>query len=93
MLLTLKVRPIHLLEMVLLRAKILHSIRNDCGYYVFDAGLSKTFWGYAYLAATHVRNRIPTTVTRDDGSSFTPRSPYELWQGHVPNIHYLRRWG
>ena len=57
---------------------------------LFDAGLPKTFWGYAYLAATHVRNRIPT-VTRD-GSS-TPRSPYELWSGHIPNIHYLRRWG
>ena len=57
---------------------------------LFDSGLPKTFWGFAYLSATHVRNRIPT-VTRD-GSS-TPRSPYELWQGHVPNIHYLRRWG
>ena len=57
---------------------------------LFDSGLPKTFWGYAYLAATHVRNRIPTVIRHD---SHIPKSPYELWHNQVPNLHYLRRWG
>ena len=57
---------------------------------LFDSGLPKTFWGHAYLAATHLRNRIPT-VTRNE-SAF-PKSPHELWNSKVPNIHYIRRWG
>jgi hypothetical protein len=57
---------------------------------LFDSGLPKPFWGYAYLAATHIRNRIPTVVR---GCSLTARSPYELWHGTIPNMHYIRRWG
>ena len=57
---------------------------------LFDSGLPKSFWGYAYLAATHIRNRIPTVVR---GSIPKPRTPYELWHNTVPNMHYIRRWG
>ena len=59
---------------------------------LFDSGLPKTFWGYAYLAATHIRNRIPT-VERESTTGSTPATLYELWFNIKPNIHYIRRWG
>jgi hypothetical protein len=52
---------------------------------LFDSGLPKTFWGYAYLAATHIRNRIPT-VERESTTGSTPVTPYELWFNIKPNI-------
>jgi hypothetical protein len=58
---------------------------------LFDSGLPKTFWGYAYLAATHIRNRVPT-IERECTKSI-PVTPYELWSNIKPNIHYFRRWG
>ena len=53
-----------------------------------ESGLPTIFWGFAYQAATYIRNRIPT-VTRDG----RVHSPYELWNDKVPNIRHLRRWG
>jgi transposase InsO family protein len=57
---------------------------------LFDSGLPKSYWGYAYEAATHIRNRIPTVILK--GQSMA-KSLYELWHDRVPNIHYIRRWG
>jgi hypothetical protein len=53
-----------------------------------DSGLPKTMWGYAFLAATYIRNRIPSVLING-----TVKSPYELWTGKVPCIRHLRRWG
>ena len=55
---------------------------------LYDSSLPKTFWGYAYLNATYLRNRVP--ITTCDGIT---KTPYELWTGHTPNIRHLRRWG
>ena len=55
---------------------------------LFDSSLPKHFWGYAYLTATYIRNRVPTTTC--DGVT---KTPHELWTGQVPNIRHFRRWG
>jgi hypothetical protein len=55
---------------------------------LYDSSLPKNFWGYAYLNATYLRNRIP--ITTCDGIT---KTPYELWTGQTPNIRHLRRWG
>ena len=54
---------------------------------LFDSGVPKTLWGYAYLAATYIRNRTPTTYA--DNMS----TPYEKLHGKPPNVRHLRRWG
>ena len=55
---------------------------------LFDSSLPPNFWGYAYLTANYLRNRIP--ITTGDGIT---KTPYELWTGHVPSVRHLRRWG
>jgi transposase InsO family protein len=46
-----------------------------------ESGLPRTMWGYAFEAATYIRNRIPSV--RVDGLL---KSPYELWTNKVPCI-------
>ena len=53
-----------------------------------ESGLPHVFWGYAFQAATYVRNRIPSVP-----SNGRLLSPYELWTNKVPSIRHLRRWG
>ena len=53
-----------------------------------DSSLPRNFWGYAYLNATYLRNRIPITTRTG-----VTKTPHELWTGQVPNIRHIRRWG
>ena len=50
------------------------------------ASLPKNFWQYAMSAAVHAINRLSSSS--NDG-----RSPYELWNGRVPDIGYMRVFG
>jgi histone deacetylase 1/2 len=50
---------------------------------LYDSSLPKNFWGYAYLNATYLRNRIP--ITTCDGIT---KTPYELWTGQTSNIRH-----
>ncbi|WP_461521912.1 reverse transcriptase domain-containing protein, partial [Porticoccus sp.] len=54
---------------------------------LFTAQLPKPFWGYAFLAATWVRNRLPTQT------AWGIKTPYECWEKKTPNLHHLRTWG
>jgi hypothetical protein len=51
---------------------------------LYDSSLPKTFWGYTYLNATYLRNRIP--ITTCDGIT---KTPYELSTGQTPNLRHL----
>ena len=51
-----------------------------------DSSLPRNFWGYAYLNATYLRNRIPITTRTG-----VTKTPHELWTGQVPNIRHIRR--
>ena len=50
-----------------------------------SAGLAKSWWGEAALAACYVLNRVP--------SSKGDTTPYEGWKGHKPTMRFLRAWG
>lgn len=54
---------------------------------IIDAQLPKSFWAEAVSTAVYVRNRLPTT------SHQLPSTPYELWNGHKPDIGNLRVFG
>ena len=49
------------------------------------SGLSDGFWGEAMLTACYLLNRVPNKRNKT--------TPYELWYGKPPNLHYLRVWG
>ena len=51
-----------------------------------DAGLPKTYWGYAILHAAHILNRVPTRTLVD-------RTPYEAFTGNKPSVSHLRTFG
>ena len=50
-------------------------------------GLPDKFWGYAFLAANHIRNIVPTKGTKDY------ISPFQALTGKVPDVSMLRIFG
>ena len=50
-----------------------------------QANLHITYWGDALLTATYVLNRVP--------SKSVSTTPFELWTGRKPDIHFLKPWG
>lgn len=50
-----------------------------------SAGLTKSWWGEAALAACYTLNRVP--------SSKGEITPYEGWKGHKRTLRFLRAWG
>jgi hypothetical protein len=56
---------------------------NTCRVLLFEANLSKTFWGEACHSAVYIHNRSPS-------SSIPKKTPYELWTGRKPNVaHFI----
>ncbi|CAM8959948.1 unnamed protein product [Rhodiola kirilowii] len=53
---------------------------------IFEAGLPKHFWGDSVLTATHIINRLPTSVLKG-------KSPWEMLFGEKPHIDHLRVFG
>lgn len=53
---------------------------------LFDAHLSKQFWGEALATAAYIINRSPTRAI--DG-----KTPMEMWSGHKPNLSNIRIFG
>ena len=53
---------------------------------LLQSNLDDSFWAEAIATANHIRNRCITR--RLDG-----KTPYELWKGKLPNLHYLRTFG
>jgi hypothetical protein len=47
--------------------------------------LPSNMWGEAILSACQVLNRVPYKRIR--------KTPYELWEGHTPNLGYFKVWG
>ena len=52
---------------------------------IFNAGLSKAYWGEAVATAAYVRNRVVT--------SSTGVTPYERWYGEKPDVSQLKVFG
>lgn len=52
---------------------------------IFNAGLSKAYWGEAVTTAAYVRNRVVT--------SSTGVTPYERWYGEKPDVSQLKVFG
>ena len=50
-----------------------------------QATLPISFWGYALETATFLLNRTPTKVVE--------KTPHGIWNGHKPNMSFLRIWG
>lgn len=50
-----------------------------------EANLPKFLWAEAISTANYVQNRVVTSATG--------RTPYELWNGSVPNIKHLKVFG
>ena len=53
---------------------------------IHDAQVPKTFWGEAVNTAAYLRNRIPSSVKGNI-------TPYQLLNGHTPNLSHIRRFG
>ena len=47
-----------------------------------QANFPISFWGDALLFAAYILNRVPF--------KFTPSTPYELWQGEMPDLSIMR---
>ena len=52
---------------------------------LISSGVPKNLWGEALLAACYILNRIPF---KDN-----PKTPFELWNGRIPRLDYLKVWG
>jgi hypothetical protein len=50
-----------------------------------SSGLSSNMWGEAILSTCHMQNKV--------SHKKTGKTPYELWEGHKPNLEYLKVWG
>ena len=50
------------------------------------SSMPKHFWQYAMATAAHVINRVPTDANNG-------KSPFELWNGVVPDISHVRVFG
>ncbi len=48
-----------------------------------ESGLPKTMWGYDFMAAIYIWNRVPSVLREN-----TLNSPYELWHCKVPIIRH-----
>ena len=51
-----------------------------------ESHLPLQFWGEALAAFVHVHNRCPT-------SALPGTTPFEVWEGHKPDLSHLRVWG
>jgi hypothetical protein len=49
-------------------------------------GLLGYFWGEAVSTAVHILNRSPMRA-------FDGKTPYEVWHGEIPAVHYFRTFG
>lgn len=59
---------------------------------LYDAKVHKMFWKFAVVTANYLRNRtILVDSSRGDGAK--DKTPYELWNGHPPDLSHMRRWG
>ncbi|GKF62245.1 hypothetical protein Tco_0182299 [Tanacetum coccineum] len=47
--------------------------------------LPLSFWDYALESVARILNMVPTKNV--------DKTPYELWDGKVPNLSYLKVWG
>lgn len=61
------------------------ALKEMANSFLYHAGLSHAFWGYALLHAAWVINRVP--ARRRDAS------PYQLVFRERPQLHQLRVWG
>ena len=54
---------------------------------LFDAGndLPVSFWGDALITATYIRNRVITSVHG--------KTPFEVWEGKVPDLRHFQPFG
>ena len=50
-----------------------------------QATLPTSFWGYALETTAFLLNHTPTKGVE--------KMPYEIWNGHKPNMSFLRIWG
>eukprot|EP00253_Pinus_taeda_P029305 PITA_29305 len=41
------------------------------------------FWAYAVLCAVYIKSRCPSNAIRN-------KTPYEMWNGHVPSVKHLK---
>lgn len=53
---------------------------------LFDANLSKEYWGEAVSTAAYHINRCPTSAVKN-------MIPLEAWSGRKPNLSHLRVFG
>lgn len=53
---------------------------------LIQSGLSPSFWGEAINTANYIRNRCPS-------SSLNGKTPFEKWNGRIPNVKHLREFG
>jgi len=53
---------------------------------LFQSKLPKQLWSYAILHATHIINRVPSTLLKT-------KSPYFLLYKHTPNLYDLKVFG
>lgn len=61
---------------------------------LIDGGISKLYWKYAIVTANYLRNRTSLVKGSErDSSDGKPKTPYELWYGHEPDLRNLRVWG
>lgn len=61
------------------------SLIEMCKAMLINAKLPKTFWAEAIATAAYLQNRLPTKSTE--------KTPYELWNGHKPNLSHLKVFG
>lgn len=52
---------------------------------LLDAGMGKTYWGEAVHTAIYLQNRLPSRTTG--------KTPYELWESHLPDLSQTHIFG
>jgi hypothetical protein len=52
---------------------------------LFSSGLSTNMWGEAIFTTCHIQKMVPHKKIG--------KTPYEFWEGHKPNLEYLKVWG
>jgi len=51
-----------------------------------EAGVDRSFWGFAVATAAHIHNRLPSRSHMDV-------APLQHWTGHQPSLGHLRIFG